>query len=91
MIILIIINKILIMIDPTNVVEEYHSSSQYVRLSLLHQTSLEEQNFDMDGLVGRIHLVTLAYFVNIFPCSWIQIWCMFYLWIILLILSSNMS
>ena len=24
-------------------------------LILLHQTSLEEQNFDMDGLVGRIH------------------------------------
>ena len=28
-----------------------------MRLSLLHRTSLEEQNFDMDGLVGRIPLV----------------------------------
>ncbi|KAM1121274.1 hypothetical protein ACFX19_003022 [Malus domestica] len=26
---------------PTNVVEEYHSSSQYVRLILLHRISLE--------------------------------------------------
>ena len=26
-----------------------------MRLILLHQTPLEEQNFDMDGLVGRIH------------------------------------
>ena len=42
---------------PTNVVKEYHSSSQYVRLSLLHQTSLEEYNFDIDGLVSRIPLV----------------------------------
>ena len=28
-----------------------------MRLILLHRTSLEEQNFDMDGLVGRIPLV----------------------------------
>ena len=28
-----------------------------MRLILLHQTLLEEQNFDMDGLVGRIPLV----------------------------------
>ena len=28
-----------------------------MRLILLHQTSLEEQNFDMDSLVGRILLV----------------------------------
>ena len=26
-----------------------------MRLILLDQTSLEKQNFDMDGLVGRIH------------------------------------
>ena len=28
-----------------------------MRLILLHQTLLEERNFDMDGLVGRISLV----------------------------------
>ena len=43
------------------------------------------------ALLAESTKVTLIYFVNIFPCSWIQVWCMFYLWIILLILSSNMS
>ena len=75
---------------PTNVVKEYHSRSQYVRLILLHRTPLKEHNFDMDGLIGRIPLVNHLLCEH-FPCSWIQVWCMFYLWIILLILSSNMS